>query len=72
MFAFIYLMVKMPHLLRTEEHEEKMYAMSVGLGQKGKEISEDKLQSLPESAATEPTVIPQKNIQSIGKGIENE
>ena len=41
--AFFTLLVKDPSLLRSEEHEERMMQLSVGLGEKNKEVDEAKI-----------------------------
>lgn len=38
--SFIYLMLFKPHLLRTEEHEERMLQLASGMGQKGELLEE--------------------------------
>ena len=45
--AYEHMMKHDPGLLRTEEHEERMMQIVAGLGEKGKEISEEKLMTFP-------------------------
>jgi len=47
LYAFDYLMKHNPNMLRTEEHEERMLQISVGMGRKGKELSEQDIEQLP-------------------------
>lgn len=44
--GFVYFMIKDPNKLRTEEHEQTMYRISVGLGQSDKPTTEEKLDKL--------------------------
>lgn len=53
LYAFDYLMKNNPQLLRTEEHEEKMLQISVGMGEKGKEVSPQELDNLPAKTPAE-------------------
>lgn len=49
MFVFVFLMIFKSELLRTEEHEERMLQLSSGMGEKGKETTEDNILSLEQS-----------------------
>lgn len=46
--VFVYLMLKKPNLLRSEQHEERMLQLSSGLGEKGAEIEESRMDKLYE------------------------
>mgnify|MGYP001584860518 CR=1 FL=1 len=66
--AYEHMMKHDPGLLRTEEHEERMMQIVAGLGEKGKEISEEKLMTFPSVSLQKGSSLPQKNQQEIATG----
>jgi hypothetical protein len=46
-YAFDYMMKHNPNMLRTEEHEERMLQLQIGMGTKERELSEEEIQQLP-------------------------
>jgi hypothetical protein len=45
--AFEYFMKHNPRLLRSEEHEERMYQLAVGMGREGRELPEEQIYAMP-------------------------
>lgn len=63
---YIFILAKNPELLRTETHEEHMAQIAYGMGQKGDEIAESKLDQLPSGP------VDSSSQGKIGTGDDNE